>query len=123
MHVAFACQLQRSLCRIGSGFTLFVPKGGGPSAKGEIQPDGAYQLKTEDGYHGAVLGSYYVAVMAFEEKGRYQPNYDSPDIPRGSAKDSGELVPAHYMDPTTSNITYEVESGNNDFTIRLSSKK
>lgn len=106
-----------------TGTVLFVPQAGGPYAKGTIGPDGSYELQTDDGKDGAVLGSYFVGVMAFEEKGRYRPNYGETDIGRGAAQDSGQLVPAHYMDPTTSGITYEVKPGSNQFAIELSSQQ
>lgn len=37
---------------------IFVPQAGGPYAKGAIDPDGTYELQTDDGKDVAVLGSY-----------------------------------------------------------------
>lgn len=108
---------------LNTGTVIFVPQGGGLTAKGDIESDGSFRLRTDGEYDGAVLGSHYASVRAFESSGNYVPNYGGGDIGSKKSSDSGELVPAHYMDPTTSGLAYEVNSGDNVFTIELSSKR
>jgi hypothetical protein len=46
------------------GSIQFLPSGGGPSAFGDIQPDGTFRLMTREPYDGAKPGSYWVSIMS-----------------------------------------------------------
>ncbi len=52
-----------------TGTVLFVPKAGGPTAQGEIGPDGKYTLTTFRSGDGAVPGMHSVMVTAMKDNG------------------------------------------------------
>lgn len=101
---------------LSTGTVNFIPADGGPAASGEISADGSFELQTKDVGRGALVGKHRVAVVAFKSA-TWPPNYDQTD----GQQDSGALVPAHYGIADSSGISFEVEPGQNEFTIELSS--
>ena len=88
------------------GTIVFVPDAdrgnNGPLAKGTIQVDGKYTLKTGD-MPGAMPGWYRVTVIAVEES-RYPAGSNGLSVPRS-------LVPEKYRDPQLSDLTCEIKPG------------
>jgi len=88
------------------GTIVFVPDpdrgNNGPLAKGTIQVDGKYLLKTGD-IPGATPGWYRVTVIAVEEV-QFSAGGNSLAVPRS-------LVPEKYRDPQLSDLTCEVKPG------------
>ncbi len=83
-----------------SGTVFFQPEAGQP-ATGEIQPDGAFTLRTRGEGDGAVVGRNKVRVTCYE-------------TPAGGAAEQGEavlgrlLIPKRYTDYETSGLVVEV---------------
>lgn len=95
---------------VPSGKVVFTPERG-PAATGAIESDGSFTLGTYGETDGATLGPHRVAVIATESQG----NTDDLDAPRRW------LIPPRYGDPSTSGLTFTVESnGPNRFDLRLS---
>jgi hypothetical protein len=88
------------------GTIVFAPDSdrgnNGPMAKGSIQPDGKYMLKTGE-TPGAMPGWYRVTIIAVEEA-RFPAGSNSLTVPRS-------LVPEKYRDPQLSDLTCEVKPG------------
>ena len=78
------------------------------TARGEIQPDGSYQLSTFKPGDGARLGKHRVLVA---------PKFD-PNAVDGPAKPPP--FDPRYADFKTSGLEYEVTAGPNDYPIRVS---
>jgi hypothetical protein len=91
---------------LNTGTIVFTPdtqRGGrGSAATAEIQKDGSYRLRTEQG-EGAPAGWHRVTVQAFE-----MPLVELPKehvlIPRS-------LIPEKYRDPELSGLVREVKPG------------
>jgi hypothetical protein len=88
-----------------SGTVVFAPDGSrgtdGPLARGDIKPDGTYELRT-DQTSGAVVGWHRVTIVAMESAlvhGSSGPYY----IPRS-------LLPEKYSDPDLSGLVCEVRA-------------
>jgi hypothetical protein len=88
-----------------SGKVLFQPTAG-RGAMGLIQSDGTFTLGTYRDADGALIGEHKVAIVAYEGDG------GRPD-PTAGRKPLKPLVPEHYLAPGTSNLTFEVKSGDN----------
>jgi len=83
----------------------------GRNATGIIQPDGSYELQTENPRDGALLGEYRVSISARDDEVlMYIPKKPVP--PK-------RLVPEKYENPQTSNLTAIVESGSNTHNFDL----
>jgi hypothetical protein len=96
---------------VPTGTVTFFPKAGGPTAQGDIGPDGRYELTTFDPGDGAVLGSHSVMIEAW----RLLPTDPTKDgMPNGVM-----ILPPKYSNPSTSGLTAEVQAGENTihFTI------
>ena len=98
------------------GSLLFVPKGGGPPAQGNIASDGTYQLGTFTETDGAVLGEFQVIISAWT-----QPK-GGPGLPEDAIRgDVGpiSLIPEIYGDITKSGLSAVVQDQENtiDFTL------
>lgn len=89
---------------LAHGLIVFTPDadrgGSGPSAKGDIQPDGSYHLST-DGHPGVVVGWHRVAVAAVERPPVAGQPYQRPRT----------LLPNRYSDPALSGQVREVRPG------------
>jgi hypothetical protein len=101
------------------GSVLFIPESPGPTATGEIGPDGTYTLTTYAKGDGAVLGKHKVVVSAQEDTSNQLPDSRNPLPP--------PIVPDKYTNPATTDLRAEVEdtvnTKNFELTGELSSKK
>ena len=94
------------------------------AAAGKINADGTYTLTTFDEGDGAIVGKHRVAVVAMESTlppdrpkvGGGIPTQDPEYLKKYQPK---SLIPAKYMAPTTSELTFEVKKGRNSFNIEL----
>jgi hypothetical protein len=88
------------------GLVVFESQGGEKpvTARGDVQPDGTYQLGTRRPGDGAPAGRYRVLIS---------PRVDV-DSPQPAGFDN------RYMDFDTSGLTFEVKAGSNEYPIQLS---
>lgn len=86
---------------VPNGTVLFIPETPGPTATGEIGPDGSYALTTYQKGDGAVLGKHKVVISAMEDTTSKLPEDRNPLPP--------SIVPDKYTHPTTSDLREEVE--------------
>lgn len=84
----------------------------GRNATGMIQPDGSYELQTEQPGDGALLGNYRVSISAREEEEILMYIPKKPVKPK-------LLIPEKYENPATSNLTAAVTSGSNTHNFEL----
>jgi len=84
----------------------------GRNATGMIQPDGSYELQTENPRDGALLGNYRVSISAREEEEILMYIPKKPVKPK-------RLIPEKYENPATSNLTATVASGSNTHNFEL----
>jgi hypothetical protein len=93
---------------MSQGTVIFVADNG-HFAKGGVQGDGSFRLKT---------GSSNVGI----EPGKYNVSITPPDT--SAARENGIIVPpivdARFLSPQTSGLQYDVKPGKNDFTIKVS---
>jgi hypothetical protein len=85
---------------VPNGTVLFVPQGDKPTATGELNSDGTYELTTYEPGDGAVLGPHTIMITAVEEMTDKLPEQRS-----GTPK---ALVPVQYTSNSTSGLTAEV---------------
>jgi len=96
------------------GTITFKPVDGGPSAYGQIQSDGSYELRTGR-EEGAPSGQYQVTVVANEPPAQQRSESGGPPPP-GAA-----ITPPWYRSSRTSRLQFNVEPGSNQIDIELSS--
>jgi hypothetical protein len=95
------------------GTVSFTPQGGGPTAYGLIQSDGAYALRT--GREECLPPGAYTATVSANE------------APTERGKDGGPpptgkpITPAWYRDPNHSGLSFTVIEGDNEFNLELTS--
>jgi hypothetical protein len=93
---------------VARGLVIFERVEGGPplTARGDIQPDGRYELSTETPGDGVPAGRYRVSINPL----------DTSDVP-----DEQKTLPfdVRYLNQKTSGLEFEVKSGPNEFPIRL----
>jgi hypothetical protein len=89
---------------VPNGSVLFVPDGG-PTATGEIGPDGSYTLTTFKKGDGAVLGPHKVIISATQDMGDRLPEDRSPMPP--------PIVPEKYSSYGTTDLKVEVKDEEN----------
>jgi hypothetical protein len=95
------------------GTVTFSPSGGGSTAYGLIQTDGAYQLRTGR-EEGLPPGQYAVTVAANE-------------APTTAGRDGGPpptgkpITPEWYRNPASSGLSFAVNSGDNEIDLELKS--
>lgn len=115
------------------GSVLFVPveppkDGAMQPASGAIQPDGSYELKSQEDA-GAILGEHKIVVVAIEG------GPPAPDTPKKNAKEAKDaeagpaptaksvkfkmLVPKKYSDPATTPLTRKVVAGDNVIDLEI----
>jgi hypothetical protein len=91
------------------GLVIFERVDGGPplTARGDIGPDGRYELSTEKPGDGVPAGRYRVSINPL----------DTSDVP-----DEQKVLPfdAKYLNLKTSGLECEVKAGASDYPIRLS---
>ncbi len=97
---------------VPNGTVNFIPDDAGPSASGEIKPDGTYQLTTNKPGDGAKIGSYKVMVIAMEDQTGKLPEEKSP-LPAA-------IVPLKYTALSTTDLKATVEKKENiiDFDLK-----
>jgi len=95
------------------GTVTFAPDGGGPTAYGLIQSDGAYQLRTGR-EEGLPTGKYSVTVAANEAP--VAAGRDGGPPPTGKA-----ITPEWYRNPAASGLSYAIKNGDNEINIDLTS--
>jgi hypothetical protein len=90
------------------GLVIFERVDGGPplTARGNIQPDGRYELSTERPGDGAPAGRYKVAINPL----------DTSDVPDEQKKLPFDLK---YLNLKTSGLEFEVKPGVNEYLIKL----
>src|SRR3954466_14530767 len=72
---------------VPNGTVNFIPDRG-PSATGEIQPDGSYTLMTYEAGDGAVIGAHKVIIVAMQDMNNRLPENRTPLPP--------PIVPVKY---------------------------
>jgi hypothetical protein len=95
---------------VPNGTVNFIPEMG-PSATGEIQPDGSYTLTTYKPGDGAVLGTHKVVIVAMADNAGMLPEARSPTPP--------PIVPVKYTSPATTDLTAQVEDKENTINFDL----
>jgi hypothetical protein len=93
---------------LSKGLIIFERVDGGPplTARGDIQPDGSYQLSTTKPGDGVPPGKYKVLINPL----------DLSDVP-----DEQKNLPfdAKYLSLANSGLEYEVKAGPNEYPIKL----
>ena len=100
------------------GTVNFIPTStNGPSATGDIGPDGSYKLKTYKPGDGAILGTHKVVIVAIESMGDRLPEDRTPLPP--------SIVPDKYSSVVTTDLTATVKDEDNqiDFDLKEDGKK
>lgn len=105
---------------LNEGTVLYLPIGSGRQARGDIQPDGSFQLTTLREGDGAQYGEYQVVVIA------YKPHPGEPtreQIEAMGGKIEREFaIPEKYTQGETSGITDTVDANHSQVKeIELSS--
>ncbi len=99
---------------IERGMVVFSPQGGtpGPSATGNIQPDGSFVMRTT-GIEGAAVGSHKVTVHCRRE-------LTPTEIKNRSLITPESLIPDKYWKKNKSPLAFEVKGGeDNEYEIVL----
>ncbi|WP_435009284.1 hypothetical protein P12x_000536 [Tundrisphaera lichenicola] len=108
------------------GSVLFIPvqppeDGSMQPASGSIQPDGTYELKSEED-QGAILGEHKIVVVAVDGgKPADEPSKDDASGPAPAVKSVKfkSLIPRKYSDPATTPLTHKVDPGENKIDLEL----
>jgi hypothetical protein len=97
---------------VTKGLVVFERVDGGPAvtARGDIRPDGGYELSTNKPGDGVPPGRYKVVLNSL----------DLSDVP-----DEHKDLPydARYLNLKTTDLEFEVKAGPNDIPIRLTRSK
>jgi len=96
---------------VPNGTINFIPANSGPSAMGNIQPDGSYTLTTYKSGDGAVIGEHKVFIVAMEDLGNRLPEQRTPLPP--------PIVPVKYTSLATSDLKATVENKENTIDFDL----
>lgn len=96
---------------VPNGTVMFNPDSPGPSATGDIQPDGSYTLGTYKPGDGAVIGKHTVVIVAMQDQAGALPEQRSPTPP--------PIVPMKYTSPATSDLKAQVEQKENTINFDL----
>ncbi|QDT42605.1 hypothetical protein Pan241w_26910 [Gimesia alba] len=96
-----------------SGSVQFTPDKNrgttGRMALGNINEDGTFELMTIRSGDGAQVGYHLVAIESYASAA-FDPNQPVNQAPKS-------LIPKHYTDPETSELTAEVKSGEENFLL------
>lgn len=100
---------------VPNGTITFIPADG-PTATGEIQPDGFYTLTTERPGDGAVLGEHKVIIVAQLKPAGALPEEAQPPPP--------PIVPLKYTSAATTDLQANVKDEKNiiNFDLQEDSK-
>ena len=93
------------------GQVVFIPGEGvpGPSAVGEIGPDGSFRMKSAD-YDGAAVGTHKVTVHCRRPlRPEEAKSLIIPEL----------LIPARYASEEETPLSYTVEEGDNELDLEL----
>jgi hypothetical protein len=96
---------------VPNGTVLFIPKVPGPTATGELSPDGTFSHTTYKKGDGAVLGTHRVVISAMEDTSHRLPEQRNPLPP--------PIVPDKYTSAATTDLEVEVQVGENNVTFEL----
>jgi hypothetical protein len=96
---------------VTGGTVTFVPDAGGPSATGEIKPDGTFAMTTYKPGDGAVLGKHKVFIVAMEDT--------SGKLPEERGGTPPPTIPLKYTSIATSPLTADVADRENNFVFEL----
>jgi hypothetical protein len=119
---------------VPSGVVMFYPEAG-PTAVGEIRPDGTYTLTTQKPGDGAVVGSHRVTIQATSvgPGSMVEPKTFDEEVSqaRGTGKRQKWLVPGKvdwivpekYSQVKTTTLTAKVEGGKNDINFDIPAGK
>jgi hypothetical protein len=99
---------------VPNGTITFFPESG-PTASGEIQPDGSYTLTTYKSGDGAIEGPYKVVIVAQQDQSSRLPEDRNPLPPT--------IVPDKYTSIATTDLRAEVKAGENTFDFHLEKEK
>jgi len=101
---------------VPNGTITFIPDSG-PTATGEIKPDGSYTLTTFRSGDGAVLGKHTVVIVAMQDTSDRLPEARTPLPP--------PIIPLKYTSSATSDLRAEIKPGRNtcDFELVDDKKK
>lgn len=98
------------------GYVILKPTNGGPVARGEIQPDGTFEMST-DGKKGATVGSNSVRITCYTGQ---DPSKASATDGEGRVMLGKSVIPEDYSRFSSSQISVEVKPGENPpFPIKL----
>ena len=98
------------------GSVMFQPELG-PAARGLIQPDGTFQLRTSGLNDGAVIGEHKVRIACVESQ---RPGAASPQATDRSEPGVGRsLIPPKYANFAGSGLRVEVLANNIPFVFEL----
>jgi hypothetical protein len=99
---------------VPNGTVTFIPESG-PTATGELGPDGSYTLTTFRRGDGAVPGRYTVVIVAMQDNAGRLPEERTPLPP--------PIVPEKYTSAVTSDLRAEVEDRENTLDFPLKDEK
>ncbi len=99
---------------VPNGTISFVPASG-PTATGEIGPDGSYTLTTFRKGDGAVLGAHRVVITAMQDSSTRLPEERNPLPP--------PIVPLKYTSIATTDLKVEVKDQENVHDFPLTDDK
>jgi hypothetical protein len=99
---------------VPNGTISFIPASG-PTATGEIQPDGSFTLTTYCKGDGAVLGQHTVVIVAMEDMSTRLPEARNPLPP--------PIVPDKYTSLATTDLRREVKDEVNQVNFDLVDEK
>ena len=99
---------------VPNGTISFIPASG-PSATGDIQPDGSFTLTTYRTGDGAVLGQHTVVIVALEDMSKRLPEERNPLPP--------PIVPLKYTSLATSDLRAVVKDHENTTDFKLEDDK
>lgn len=99
------------------GTVVYLPaKPGGRQATGAIQPDGTFQLTTQQRNDGAVKGDYQIVIYAYEpHPGEPQSREDYEAIAQTGGLKRGYVIPERYADAATSGLSDTVDDNHSGF--------
>ncbi len=91
----------------------FTPvDGASRAATGLTDSDGRFTLGTFGAGDGALIGSYRVSIVAVGPSRKAKPGETGAGI-SGDVVPGDPLIPAKYLAPDTSGLTFEVKPGSN----------
>ncbi|MDO4575959.1 MAG: hypothetical protein Q4D98_12180 [Planctomycetia bacterium] len=98
------------------GAVFFSPESGPYQPRGTIQPDGTFEMMTQD-WKGAPLGEYKVFINCFESQ---DPNFKQD--PNKEPVRGKNMIPKKYNDAEKSGLTISVKKGMEPVTFELTKK-